>query len=448
MTPNPWGGDAHPTGTAVADQSDTVPMTQVMALVECIIAGVRRQPRERFWIETDRVPHLVQVGHVMSDHMISQMTPAAQAAWRAIPPRVRGLDSATLVVDDASTDTLWATGGRILSPMPVQSHYTPAEPGDRPLRVLQITGYDPGSAVYRYHSAANTVPGIQSAFVRIGHSNPHCDLRQWDGVKDVRSVETLLYTADVVHCHMDYRALLDDLRMGIEPHQRAAITYHGSLPPGDPRPTFVDEDADRRMNSIRFGARPYHLRWGVEHWLPIPMPVRDYQALAANRPAHGAGPFRIAHSPTKREIKGTSDFLRVVSRLQAVGVSIEPVLIENMDHGDALAAKATCHAVFDSFWLGMQGSGLEGAAMGLAVIAGDPDAQADLLKLGIPVPWTIANDEAGLYSAICRLIADPAYYQQQAAMVHDYVCRFHDYPIVGAKYRDILLGAVRGAADR
>ncbi len=48
------------------------------------------------------------------------------------------------------------------------------------------------------------------------------------------------------------------------------------------------------------------------------------------------------------------------------GIDIEPVLIENMEHGAALRLKASCDAVFDSFWLGMQGSGLEGAAMGKA----------------------------------------------------------------------------------
>lgn len=438
------------TAPAVDAASITDEYVEVMALVDCIIAGQRRAPRERFVVPKDRVPHLVQHGHVMSRDIIARMAPNARALWEAVPPRAPGLDALTLVADEDTIEDLWHAGGRILTPHGLPTHYLPADPGPNPLRVVQITEYDPGSSVYRYHSAANTVPGILSAFVRHGHSNPHCDLRQWDTNHDIRSIEALVMTAEVIHCHMDYRGLFAALKMGYEPGQRAAITYHGSLPPGDTRKTFVDEETDRRMGSVRFGARPYHLRWGVEHWLPIPMPVQDYLALAewAPGPTWKERPFRVAHSPTRREIKGTGAFLEAVELLWTRhGVRVEPVLIEDIEHGTALRTKATCHAVFDSFWLGMQGSGLEGAAMRLPVLAGDPDAQADLLKLGIPVPWTIANDRDALVTTLLRLATDRAYYEAEAARVHDYCRTWHDYPVVGAKYRDILTEAVRGATD-
>jgi hypothetical protein len=362
--------------------------------------------------------------------------------WYDLAPDVAAhWESRGAFVTQATIDALWNADGRVLTPdgVPTRVEAVPMAAGS--LRVLQVTHYDPGSAVYRYHSAANSVPGVVSAFARVGHSNPHCDLRQWDIQTQVDRVRILLATADVVHCHMDYSVLLNEIG-GLPNGVRAAITYHGSVEAM--RPTITFPEADARMRSIVFGARPYHRRFG-EHvqWLPIPMPVADYAALA-NVPK--AGPFRIAHSPTRREIKGTDAFLAAVETLNAEGVAVEAVLIEGMAHGDALRRKATCHATFDSFWLGMQGSGLEAASMGQAVIAGTWDA--DCGRVGLPVPWTVADDPETLTAVLRRLATDAAWYRAEAARVNAYVQAVHDYPVVGTRYRDILREAMRGTTDR
>jgi hypothetical protein len=208
---------------------------------------------------------------------------------------------------------------------------------------------------------------------------------------------------------------------------------------------MTHDDTDRRMGALRFGARPYHARYGVENYLPIPVPVRDYAALAnadAAQAARAGGTFRVAHSPTKRAIKGTHTLLVAVEALQRQGVAIEAVLIEDKPHGEALAIKAGCHATFDSFWLGMQGSGMEGAAMGQAVIAGDLQAAHEAAALnGGPCPWTFADDEPSLIEVLRRLAMDGRYRASEAERVGAYVRRVHDYAAVGARYRDILTQA-------
>jgi hypothetical protein len=192
------------------------------------------------------------------------------------------------------------------------------------------------------------------------------------------------------------------------------------------------------MGAIQFGARPYHKRYGVPRYLPIPVPVADYEAAAKGR-ARG-DVLRIAHSPTKRAIKGTTVLLDAVAWLrESEGVRAEVVLIEDMAHGDALRLKSTCDVTFDSFWLGMQGSGIEGAAMGHAVIAGDPEAAAEAAALnGGVVPWTFADERYGLLNVIRRLATDATYYAAEAARVREYVGRVHDYRAVGARYRTYL----------
>lgn len=416
-----------------------------MAVTECIIAGVRRFPGERFYMTPDRARALSMVGHVIEDSVLDRMPPAMAAQWRSSGRMA--LSEYALICDGATADLLWSAAGRILTPDGVPSSYTAQAPGPWDLRVLQLTQYDPGCAVYRYHSAANTVRGVVSAFARFGWTNPSCHLRQWDGEADRRTVELLALTADVIHVHMDYRALHHDLKYALQSNQRAAITYHGSVLPGDERRTFVDHEADRRMGALQFGARPYHGRHGVAHYLPIPVPVRDYQRLAVGRPDPDRV-VRVAHSPTRREIKGTAEFLSAIESLRARGLGIEAVLIEHMDHGEALRLKATCHATFDSFWLGMQGSGIEAGAMGQVVLAGDREAAAEAADLnGGVIPWTFTPDGQTLEQAMERLVRDAAWRRAEAARVAEYVGRVHDYPAVGARYLNTLTQELgRGAA--
>lgn len=420
-------------------------MAEVMALTECIIDGYRRQAGERFAMAADRVDALTAFGYVLPDAMFAMMHPNAAAHWRS--RQKQGLTPQSLVCDDRTAAYLWNAPGRRLMPDGLTSDYAVAEPTPDAIRVLQLTEYDPGSSVYRYHSAANSVPGVVSAFVRWGYSNPHCDLRQWDGDLHQRTVELLAMTADVIHVHMDWRTLSQRLKYALKANQRAAITYHGSVLPGDERRVFVDHETDSRMGAIQFGARPYHGRYGVERYLPIPVPVRDYAALADGYTRGET--FRIAHSPTRREIKGTQVLLDAVQWLRDTeGLKIEVVLIEGMNHGEALKVKASCDATFDSFWLGMQGSGIEAAAMGQPVIAGDPQAAAEAAALNDGVcPWTFADERYQLMAVLRRLVTEPPYFLDEARRVQGYVSRVHDYTVVGARYRDYLTEALHGAPD-
>ena len=416
-----------------------------MALTECIIAGTRRLAGEMFPIPADRVEALTALGYVTPDALFDLMHPEAAAAWRKTQ-RV-GLTDRSLVCDAKTAAYLWNAPGRRLMPDGLTSRYAVADVTPAAIRVLQLTQYDPGSSVYRYHSAANTVPGVVSAFVRWGYANPHCHLRQWDGDLHRRTVELLAMTADVIHVHMDWRTLSSDLKYALQANQRAAITYHGSVLPGDTGRVLVDHETDRRLGAVQFGARPYHGRYGVGRYLPIPVPVRDYAALADGYTR--CETFRIAHSPTRREIKGTQAFLDAVQWLRDTeGLRVEPVLIEGRTHGEALVIKASCDATFDSFWLGMQGSGIEAAAMGQPVIAGDREAADEAAALNDGrCPWTFADDRYQLIDVIRRLVTDTQFYMDEAARVHGYVSRVHDYPVVGARYRDYLTEALHGAPD-
>jgi hypothetical protein len=205
---------------------------------------------------------------------------------------------------------------------------------------------------------------------------------------------------------------------------------------------MIEWDKDNNMKARVAGARLYHHRFEVKTWLPIPMPVGDYEQLVKDwTPWKGqkGRTFRIAHSPTVRAIKGTDALLSAVESLHMQdGLPVEVVLIEGLEHGEALRLKATCDATFDSFWLGIQGSGLEAAAMRQAVLAGDPDVVKDYGKAGIPLPYTYTHDRDELKAMIQRMVTEPSFYAAEAAKVAAYVREWHDYPKVGARIANFL----------
>jgi len=363
-------------------------------------------------------------------------------SYQMAPHRIAANVAAGLVMAPGTTPVhWWDAPGRVIA-AETGSDVAPraTRQGLGALRIVQGVGYDPGSAAFRHHSAVNEMTHHASAFVRWGHSNPHCDLRQYDGDADLATVRELVHQADVLHCHVNYM-LLSNTGMRPRAEQLVIRHYHGSRPEGK---TWLERHLDEAHRAVVVGARLSHVaEWDKIQWLPIPIPIARYAALReARAPAEGAR-FRVAHSPTKREYKGTGVFLGVVDRLQRRGVPVEAVLIERQQLRDALAMKAACDAVFDSFWLGIQGSGLEGAAMGLPVIAGDPDV-AQLYKQHVGhVPYTYAQDELQLQRQIERLAMDAEYRAEEAARVHRYVVAFHDYAAVAARYEQMLAVALK-----
>jgi hypothetical protein len=173
------------------------------------------------------------------------------------------------------------------------------------------------------------------------------------------------------------------------------------------------------------------------HFLPNPVNVARYSRLKRQRWQEHEG-FRISHSPSKRDYKGTDAFLMACDRLRGKGIPVVPVLIEKRSHTDSLAIKATCDAAFDSFWLGIQCSGLEAAAMGQPVIAGDGFVAQQYREWLGEVPYTFATHVGELEEQMMLLATDPEYYAQEAARVSAYTLRYHDDAAVALRYLDLL----------
>ena len=313
--------------------------------------------------------------------------------------------------------------------------------GHEPLRIFQSGPFDPGGVMSRLHTAINTTSPHESAMAATD-PHPYGYPYQYGLQSDRLLCRDLAATADVWHHHVTYcgRDVLGLPAGGrwtvIHHHGTEFRRYHRELYNG----------LDAQFAQLRLVSNLELLQYAEGLcYLPNPVPFAIYAALKERRPKRPKR-FRIAHSPSKPELKGTVDFIAVVEVLRRKGLPIEPVVIHQRSIQDSLHLKASCDFAFDSFWLGMQCSGLEAAAMGMPVIAGDPDCQREYERWLGAVPYTYANDKAQLAAVIERLVMDRVYRQAEAARVGAYVRQHHDGAAVVQRYLDLLEAATNWRA--
>jgi hypothetical protein len=405
--------------------------TLVVALQRHVYVEPARQicekvsPGMMYWMEAHRVRNNEAAGLVHA-------SPRRLCSWWQEPDRVLGVPE-ELLGDE----------------QPMYSEQTAGA-----LKIISGCGYDPGSAAFRLHSAINEETKHAMAFVRWGDNNPHCSLRQLDAQKDSWALRDAVEQADVLHNHVAYW-LLNNTGLAQQSHQLLIRHYHGSRRNGL---TNLEPMFDKAKNALLLGARLQLVAeaasFGLSmEWSPIPMPVRRYEALRDRVrqqedwvPLKGvatkARPFVVAHTPTNMAIKGTDVFRRVMSSLRARGVPVVMRLIHGVSLGEALSRQATSDAMFDSFWLGIQGSGLQAGAMEMPVIAGDADNRV-LYEAQIgSCPYTFADCEDELAAQIERLAMDPAYRESEAQRTAAYTRAYHDYAAVARRYEETLARAM------
>lgn len=303
--------------------------------------------------------------------------------------------------------------------------------GHEPLRIANVAPFDPGAVCYRFHTALNVLTPHTSVLIT-GTEEWTQVPRQFDYMDEL--APRLAYAADVVHFHVNYSG-------PVRPRKWTVIHHHGTEYRIQPE-HFNEMDAERA--DLRLVSNLELLQYGENlEWLPNPMPVAEYRRLARNRPAWEKGTLKIAHSPTKRKNKGSDAFDRAVDRCNKMGLKIQRHYIHKASIKGSLEAKARCHAMFDSFWLGIQCSGLEAASMGLPVIAGDAHVKAQYEdRLGY-CPYTYAPDGDALVEQIERLATDHAFYEAEMRRVTAYTLEYHDQANVIARYLDLLDEAVQ-----
>jgi len=144
-------------------------------------------------------------------------------------------------------------------------------------------------------------------------------------------------------------------------------------------------------------------------WQPNLVPLNDPALLPRLDRPGPEEPLRVAHSPTRKDLKNTDEFLAVVQALRDRGLPLDVDLIDDVPNAECLERKNRCHVLFDH----MQGyygvSSLEGLSQGLAVIAGLDDwNRKHIMEFtgAEELPWLAAHDEESLTRVLQELIRD------------------------------------------
>ena len=284
------------------------------------------------------------------------------------------------------------------------------------MKVLMLSINDPAGTAIQFCKALRRHFGIDARLCTMETRYTHAwekDLHLPDlDQAGLDELGELFRTADILHFHMTSDEFTRFGPYLPADHLAGKVIVHHHHGHDDYR---KDPDKYRRKYLERgrkniLVSTPDLLRLFPEaRWQPNLVPVDE--PLLRPDPSRPERPFRLCHSPTRKDLKNTEELLAVVDRLRAEGLGLEFDLIDDVPNAECLRRKRACHAVFDH----MQGyygvSSLEGMSQGLAVLAGLNDwclGHVREFSGRQDLPWVLVRDGAELERALRDLASDPA----------------------------------------
>jgi hypothetical protein len=215
-------------------------------------------------------------------------------------------------------------------------------------------------------------------------------------------IGSLLREADVFHFHMTA-----DENLPVGPYRprdflrgKKVVHHHHGEPAFRSNPqAFADRELSRGRRALVSTPDLWRM-YPRATWIPNCVPIHEGPYLPlAHRNGHNGGRFVVGHSPTRRDLKNTAEFLGACADLPGV----TPLVIENLPHEECLRLKRRCDLFFDH----MQGyygiSSLEALAQGVPTIAGLDDWNVRCLRDfagGEMLPWIVVHGGEELRAAL------------------------------------------------
>lgn len=284
------------------------------------------------------------------------------------------------------------------------------------MKVLMLAINDPAGTAIQFCRAVNRYFGHSCRLVTLETRYTHSwqkDLHVPDLDADgIEAVGDLLRESDILHFHMTAD---EDTRFG--PYlpadflaRKAVVHHHHGHHDFRSNPdAFRRKYAERGRKNLLVSTPDLLKLLPEARWQPNFVPQDDPLFTPDPERADLSGRLRIAHSPTRKDLKNTDEFLHVAGRLVERGLPLEVDLIDDVPNAECLARKRRCHVLFDH----MQGyygvSSLEGLSQGLAVIAGlDEWNRRHVAEFAgtTDLPWVIARNAGQLEQRLVELDAD------------------------------------------
>ena len=224
-------------------------------------------------------------------------------------------------------------------------------------------------------------------------------------------VEELLKKSDVFHFHMtaDEDLELGPFRPADYLRGKVIVHHHHGHPDFRANPEKYRQKYRQRGRRNLLVSTPDLLKLLPEaRWQPNIVPIND--PLYTPLPGKPQTPVLVCHSPTRRDLKNTSDFIAAFNRAkQTSTIPTELHLIENTSHRECLRLKRESHILLDHLQGYFGVSSLEGLSQGLCVVAGLDEWNLRHIKEftgSDALPWSIPAVSRPLSVHVQNLIND------------------------------------------
>jgi hypothetical protein len=267
------------------------------------------------------------------------------------------------------------------------------------MRIVMMAINDPAGAAIAQANALNRHTGHECRLItkelRYNFMFQKDLHEEWLLPEDRHEVAALLESADVFHFHMTAD---EDLSFcGLCPRDfmqgKTLVHHHHGHHDFRSNPLkFQHKYKERRRRKLLVSTPDLlHLLPGAR-WQPNIVPLFD--PLYRPMPGKPESPVRVAHSPTRKDLKNTDEFLEVMRLVRAEGHDVALELIENTAHVECLRTKRRCHILFDHLQGYFGVSSLEALSQGLCVVAGLDDWNQAVIREftgAEELPWVVSS---------------------------------------------------------
>lgn len=290
------------------------------------------------------------------------------------------------------------------------------------MKILMMTENDPAGVAITFCNAINRYTEHSCRLIttasRYGFGYERdIHLPDTDG-EGYESIGELLETADLFYFHIlfDENRELGPFRIRDYIRGRRIVHHHHGHPDFRGNPEKYRKKYEGTGRKIIVSTPDLLNLVPFASWVPNPVPI--YDPLFMPVPIHQKDRIRLCQAPTRKDLKNTTEFIRVAEEVCEQFSNVDYTVIENTKYRECLKIKQSCHIHFDH----MQGyygvSSLESLSQGRPVIAGLDDFNIDHIKRFTgngELPWIIAKDSDELKAKIRDLVFDSG--MRQAAGV-------------------------------
>ncbi len=316
------------------------------------------------------------------------------------------------------------------------------------MKILMIADNDPAGTAISFSNAVNRYTDhscrLITREIRYNFMFEKDIHLPWLKEDEWTIVQELLQTSDVFHFHTitDEFIELGPFRPVDYMKGKCIVHHHHGHPDfrGNPQKYRQKYMINKRNNLLVSTPDLLHLL-PEARWQPNLVPIDDSLYLPVDdKPV---SPLIISHSPTRKDLKNTDEFLETIRHLQAGRkLPIELRLIENTPHIECLKQKRESHILFDHLQGYFGISSLEGLSQGVCVIAGlDEWNRKHILDFtgAEKVPW-VTGEKNNLIALFDGLVDDRAFISKKSKEGRRFMELYWSPKKVAEQLVEILLG--------